>query len=274
MSVPRLSVQLYPFREQLAADPDATFARLAGLGFDAVEPFALLDRPAELAARLARHGLSAPSVQAPFLSDDIEFGGHRVPLPPLSVTVGAARSVGAEILLDPMVPADRWRDRDEVARTADRLNDAADTAAAAGLRVGYHNHTVEFSTTIDGASAYEHFVSLLDPRVVLEVDVYWAAVAGQDVPALLRRLGDRVRALHVKDGPLVADPFATAGGYDPASFGQLPAGQGELPVAQILAAVPHAELDVIEFDRAPGDPFEAVAASARFVREVRAGGAV
>lgn len=268
-ATPRLSVQLYSVREQVAADPDATLARLAGLGFDAVEPFALLDRPAALAAALARHGLSAPSAQAPFLSDDIEFGGRRVPLPPLAMTLDAARAVGAEILVDPMVPADRWRDRDEVARTADRLNAAAETAAGVGLRVGYHNHAFEFATGDDGVSAYEHLVSLLDPRVVLEVDVYWAAVARQDVPALLCRLGDRVRALHVKDGPLVPDPFAGPGGYDPAALGQVPAGEGELPLTAILAAAPHAELDVVEFDHAPGDPFAAVAASAAFVRGAR-----
>jgi sugar phosphate isomerase/epimerase len=40
----------------------------------------------------------------------------------------------------------------------------------------------------------------LAPEVVLEVDTYWAYAGGADVPALLRRLGDRVVALHVKDG--------------------------------------------------------------------------
>lgn len=269
--MPRLSVQLYSVREQLAADTDATLARLTELGFDAVEPFALLDRPQEFGAALARHGLAAPSAQAPFLSDTIDFHGRTVPLPPAAVTFDVARGLGVEILVDPMVPAERWRSHEEIARTADRLNAAADAAAAAGLRVGYHNHSFEFHATVAGASGYEHFVSLLDRRVVLEVDVYWAAVAGQDVPALLSRLGGRVSALHLKDGPVVADPFSVAGAYEPEALGQLPAGQGELPLAEILQAAGQVELDVIEFDHAVGDPFDAVAESARYVRRARGG---
>jgi sugar phosphate isomerase/epimerase len=48
-------------------------------------------------------------------------------------------------------------------------------------------------------------------------------VAGQDVPALLGRLGERVRYLHVKDGPVTRDDPMTA------------VGSGRMPVAEILA---------------------------------------
>ena len=63
----------------------------------------------------------------------------------------------------------------------------------------------------------------LDDAVLLEVDTYWAAVGGQDVPALLGRLGDRVRYLHVKDGPVVdRDDFMTAVGAGPDAGGRDP----------------------------------------------------
>ena len=61
--------------------------------------------------------------------------------------------------------------------------------------------------------------------MLLEIDAYWAATGGADVPALLRRLGDRVIALHLKDGPLNGDKTA-----------QLPLGQGDLPAADVVAA--------------------------------------
>ena len=92
--------------------------------------------------------------------------------------------------------------------TADRLNQAAERAAEYGLRVGYHNHTQEFAASFGGRSAFEVFAEQLRDDVTLEVDLYWAATAKQDVPALLGRLGDRVKALHVKDGFLGPDPFA------------------------------------------------------------------
>jgi len=96
-----------------------------------------------------------------------------------------------------------------------------------GVTVGYHNHAWELSSHIDGRPALELFADLLDPVVLLEIDTYWAATAGQDVPALLRRLGARVFALHLKDGPLNGDIAA-----------QLPLGRGDLPAPEIIAAAP------------------------------------
>ena len=82
------------------------------------------------------------------------------------------------------------------------LNQAAVKAADHGLRLGYHNHDFELSSIVGGRPGLEVLADALDPAVILEVDTYWAAVGGQDVPALLGRLGDRVRYLHVKDGPI------------------------------------------------------------------------
>jgi sugar phosphate isomerase/epimerase len=86
----------------------------------------------------------------------------------------------------------------------------------------------------------------LHESVVLEVDTYWAAVGGQDVPALLRRLGERVRYLHVKDGPVTRDDPMTA------------VGSGRMPVAEVLAAAPAAEWHVVELDRCGTDMMTAV----------------
>ena len=67
------------------------------------------------------------------------------------------------------------------------------------------------------------------------------------MPALLRRLGDRVRYLHVKDGPAVnRDDFMTA------------VGSGRMPVAEILAASPSARWHVVELDRCATDMMTAV----------------
>ena len=86
----------------------------------------------------------------------------------------------------------------------------------------------------------------LDPAVLLELDTYWAAVGGQDVPALLGRLGDRVGYLHVKDGPVTRDDLMTA------------VGAGRMPVAEILAAAPAERWRVVELDRCATDMMTAV----------------
>jgi sugar phosphate isomerase/epimerase len=165
----------------------------------------------------------------------------------------AAAELGIGTVIDPMVPAERWQDAAEITATATGLNAAATVAAEYGVAVGYHNHWWEPAARVDGRNAFEVFADQLDPALVLEVDTYWATVAGEDTPALLRRLGDRVRAIHVKDGGLATD-----------GSGQVPAGQGRVPVADILAAAPQA-LRVIEFDRYDGDIFDGLAASHAFV---------
>jgi len=97
------------------------------------------------------------------------------------------------------------------------------------------------------------FADQLDPELVLEVDTYWATAGGEHAPELLRRLGARAHAIHVKDGGLETD-----------ATGQVPAGQGRVPVAEVLAAAPQA-LRVVEFDQYAGDIYEAIAASRAFV---------
>lgn len=37
-------------------------------------------------------------------------------------------------------------------------------------------------------------------NLLLEIDTYWAYVAGQDPVALMEKLKDRVKVIHIKDG--------------------------------------------------------------------------
>ena len=94
---------------------------------------------------------------------------------------------------------------------ARELNEGA-PGGGHGLRFGYHNHDFELSRWSAGARGSRRSRTSSTRRVLLEVDTYWAAVGGQDVPELLGRLGDRVRYLHVKDGPVTKDDPMTAVG--------------------------------------------------------------
>ena len=79
------------------------------------------------------------------------------------------------------------------------------------------------------------------------MDTYWAAVGGQNPADLLARLGDRVKFIHIKDGPVTADPTS-----------QLAVGNGKMPVWDVLAAAGSLEAGVIELDDFQGDMFDAV----------------
>jgi sugar phosphate isomerase/epimerase len=268
VSTPVTSIQLYSVNEALTADLDGTLARLAGFGLTTVEAFDFVRRADELAAAFARHGLAAPTGHAPFLSDEIRFGDTVMPVPPFADVLAAAKTAGITTVIDPMSSPEIWLDAEKIDALAARLNAAAAEAAEHGIRVGYHNHAQEFNGTFDGVSGYERFASRLDPGVVLELDTFWAATAGQDVEALIRRLGDRVIALHIKDGTPGVNPFAPdAAPFDPAQLVQKPAGQGDLPVAAYIGAASALEYAVIEFDYYPDDLLEGIGQAVSFLRE-------
>lgn len=266
MTQPQLSIQLYTVNDRLVADPDGTLARLAGMGITQVEAYAFVDRAESLAAAFAQHGLTARTGHAPLASDEIRRGDVVLPVPALEDVFSAAKTLGLEYVIDPFVPIERWLDAGQIEATATRLNEVAQQAAEHGLKVGYHNHAQEFVADVDGVNGYEYFASLLDAEVVLELDLFWAATAGQDVVALLGRLGDKVKALHVKDGVIGENPFVVGAPLlDKTTLDQRAAGQGELPLLEAIAASPSTEYAVIEFDYVPGDIFEAVQGSADFL---------
>ena len=245
MSTSAPSVQLYTVRESLAADPTGTLDALAALGFTEVEPFGLPDLVDRLGPELKRLGLSAPTTHAGFIDSDAA-GRARV--------FDAAEKIGVRTVIDPFIPPERWQSADDVREIAKRLATAAGEAADRGLRVGYHNHAHELASAIDGVPALEFFAGILDERVVLEVDTYWALVGGVDPVALLERLGERVIAIHVKDGPVPGDVAD-----------QTPLGQGSVPIRDILAAAPGA-LRVLELDESRMPPLDALAESLRYLR--------
>lgn len=239
----RLSVQLYTLREVLAEDLPGTLERLAGLGLAHVEPFLLTEYATQLGPALAASGLTAPTAHQHVIGTGEE-----------DEIFATAAALGVGTVFDPRIDRERFETADGVAAVADDLNAAAAVAARHGVRVGYHNHAQELEIVLDGTTALEMLADHLDDAVVLEVDTYWAAVGGQDPVELLKRLGERVTAVHVKDGPATPDPLD-----------QVPVGQGDLPVREILAAAPHA-LRVVELDDTRGDRFQAVAASVAWLR--------
>ncbi|MDT0345877.1 sugar phosphate isomerase/epimerase family protein [Streptomyces litchfieldiae] len=242
-----LGVQLYTVRDALSADRDATLGRIAEIGFTAVEPYDPTADPEGFKRVADDLGLTVMAIHAgQLLGDEPE----RV--------LDAIATLGTDLAFVPAgIPHEEFTTRDGLARTADLLNGLAGKAAGHGIRLGYHNHWWEIEPVIDGRHAIEILADQLAPEVLLELDTYWAAVGGADVPALLERLGSRVVALHVKDGPVKRDEPHVA------------VGQGAMPVPEILAAAPGA-LRIVELDTCATDFFDALAVSRAYLTELEA----
>lgn len=239
-----VSIQLYTLRDQLSSDRDATLAAVAAMGVDEVEPFGI-ENSDWLPEALAAVGLKAGSAHAGLLADPEKV-------------LAAAKALGVGTVFQPFFEPDKWLSADGIRELADGLNAQVDRFAEAGLKIGYHNHDWEFKAPeVDGVAAYDYFISLLDPRIVLEVDTYWAAAGGRDVVALLATYGDRITHLHIKDGPL-----------EPARSGaaNVVLGKGLMDIPPILDASPNRTW-VCEFDYAVVDPIEEVRQSIAYLKE-------
>ena len=236
------SLQLYTLRRPLEEDLPGTIRRVADIGFTQVEPYNFVATAKELGSALKENGLTAPSGHAPLLSQDQDE------------IFAAARDLGITTVIDPFIPADRWQTAEDIRATAEKLNEAAKKGAEYGIRVGDHNHQWELESIVEGRTALEYFADLLDPELVLEVDAYWVAVGGQDPVDILARLGDRVKLIHIKDGPLTTDTKA-----------QQPAGKGKVQVLDVIAAAKSLEVGVVEFDDYAGDIFDGIAQSLAFL---------
>lgn len=245
MSLPSLSLQLYSVRNALEADIPGTIQRVAEIGFAQVEAsYKVLSRGPALLEAIRANGLTAPTMTSPLLDVDRDH------------VFATANELGASTVVETFLPEPLWTSADDVRRLAGELNAAAEKAAGYGLRVGYHNHWWELEKHFEGATAFDLLISELAPEVVLEVDAYWVAVGGADPVDFITRHVDRVRFLHLKDGPL-----------NHVNTEQLPAGQGSMPLLSVIDAATRLEAGVIEFDDYAGDVFDGIAQAFSYLGE-------
>ncbi|MFI6512563.1 sugar phosphate isomerase/epimerase family protein [Streptosporangium sp. NPDC050855] len=244
-----LAVQLYSVREEAATGRPAVLRAIAEMGYGAVEPYDAHLDPEGLRDELAEAGLTVCSVHAPLLDEG------------RAAALAAAVTVGADTVIVPAAPGEWFADREGVELAAARIGEAAREAADHGLRLGYHNHWWELEQRVDGRPALEVLADLLDPSVLLEVDLYWAATGGVDPAELLTRLGARVSHLHVKDGPATREGPMTA------------VGAGRVPVVEALKAAPDA-VRIVELDHCAGDMLRALADSHAYLTDLVASGRV
>lgn len=244
MRADQIAVQMYTLREHAAADLDATFWRLAEIGYKQVEFAGYYDHPvADVAAMLERHGLRAPASHVQYAAFDENLNG----------VVEDAKTLGIEWLIVPMAPI-RDAGDDLIIETIGKLNEFGTRVADAGLKFAYHNHAFEFEAVLDdGLTVFDRLLTDTDPETVkLELDAFWANRAGQDPAQLMRDHGDRMRLVHIKD----------AGKDDPSK--DVPFGEGTLDWKAIIDAADAAGVEyyVTEQDN-PGDAFEDVATALR-----------
>ncbi len=240
-----VALQLYTVRHALAADPVATLRRVREAGYRWVETAPLTpDLPGSRLAELLRdEGLSVVAAHC-----DLPVGDRQ------ESVLDEAEILGTRRILWHGWPKDPNCDSTEGFEILlDRYRSAFEAARDRGLGFGLHNHWWEFEAV--GSECLCDWLDRRLPReVFFELDVYWAQTAGRDPVEVIRALGERVRMVHLKDGPAIHGKPMTA------------LGEGVVDLRAILDAAQSVDAWVVELDECASDPLRAAEKSLTFLR--------
>lgn len=211
----RLGFQLYSARRQSL---DETLQTVSRLGYDHVEGYAALYAdPEGLRRTLDAFGLTMPTAHV---------GLSELERPEIGLRL--ADRLGFEVIVCPIIPVERRpTDADGWRQFGEMLEAVAHPYVEHGLTFAYHNHDFEFAPFGD-LYAIDLMLETA-PSVRIEADLAWMARGDADARSWLRRGGDRIVAIHLKDlAP--AGENSNEGGW--ADFGD-----GVLPWPELFAAI-------------------------------------
>jgi sugar phosphate isomerase/epimerase len=191
-----LSVQLYTLRDQTAQDFAGTMRQLAQIGYAGVE--------------LAGYGNLKTAAEAKKAVDDagLKISGAHVGIEALEANVDKAIEdqavLGNKFVIIPWMPEERRKDASGWRSVAKSLGKVGEACKKRGMELCYHNHSFEFQKFKTGGGAEKYGLDIFyeesDPQLVkAELDTYWIKHGGVDPAVYIKRLGNRVRLLHLKD---------------------------------------------------------------------------
>src|SRR6195256_4447773 len=190
-SVP-VGLELYSVREALKLDPFATVRAVAQMGYECVEFYAPYFAWSESETKQMKKLMddldircfSTHNDETSFRPENLERARDR------NLILGSRYIVLSSSAQKSTL--DSWKG------LADSLNIVADKLEPSGLRVGCHNHQVEFRP-IQGQRPIEVLAKNTKPSIMLQLDVGTCIEAGSDPVEWIRSNPGRIRSIHCKD---------------------------------------------------------------------------
>ena len=247
----KVGVQLYTIREAIGKDAKGSLKQIADLGFGEVENFGYNGKffgmdAATYKSLIGDLGMTAPSGH--YMYNNILKGWEKA--------VEDAKAIGQDyMVLAYLLPPER-KSLDDYKKIAENLNKAGELCKQAGIQLCYHNHEFEFEA-MNGQLPFDILTNETDAGLVkIELDLYWASVAGQDPVGLFKKHKGRVALWHVKDMDKTPKKNFTE------------VGNGVIDFASIFK---HAKTSgmkhfFVEQDVCPGSPFDSIKQSIGYIK--------
>lgn len=185
-----VGVQLYSVRDDCARDLKGTLAAVAKMGYAGVEFAGTYGKTArELREMLDGLGLQCCGAH---IGLDTLVGEA------LKSTVEFHLELGNPYLIVPWIADERRNTKAAWLDTARLFSRIADDLRPHGLRVGYHNHHIEFER-FDGDTGFDLFYGSAANPVLMQLDTGNALHGGADPLEYLERYPGRAVTVHLKE---------------------------------------------------------------------------
>jgi sugar phosphate isomerase/epimerase len=253
-----LAVQLYTIRDAISKDFRGSLKHLADLGFKNVEAAFWPENVsvATAAGTLKEFGFNVTSCHVDMPTRDN-----------IAKLANNAKAYGCDKLIWHGWPEDkRYSSLEGTKELVKLYNESYKLAKDHGLHFGLHNHWWEYRNHVGSKLVYEILNEELNPDIFFETDVYWVKVAGQDPATILKKLKNRIRLIHIKDGPAVFNEKLIKDTPDPMT----PVGKGSLNIPSIVEACSDkVEWMVIELDKSTIDVYDALKQSRDYLAKFK-----
>ncbi len=256
--LPAVGVQLYTVRGVLPRKPLETLRALDEIGYREAE--VTFDNMDQIWPSLEQTRLKPVSVH---LDSAMIYGAKESQLDGVLQKV---KQRGFAFVVFPYLPENQRAGLEGARKLAGKLNAAGQKCRAAGMQLCYHNHAFEFQP-IQGSTPFEVLIEQTDKSLVgIELDVFWASVAGYDPAELLRRHAGRIPLLHLKDKAR-GTPVMYKESVPRTAFKEVGNGVIDFPAVLRAAAPAGVEHYFVEQDATPGDPVESLRQSYEYLRK-------
>ena len=243
-----IALELYSVRKECAQDTAGTIHAVAKMGYQGVE-FA------------GFYGKDAKTLRKILDDCGLKCCGSHTPLPDLlgdklPNTIEFNQTLGNKFLIVPGLPKDRTASRQAWLDTARLFNELADKVAPQGMRVGYHNHIIEFKA-LDGELPWDTFFGNTKKEVIMQFDTGNAMHGGGDATVYLKKYPGRATTVHCK-------PFSHA---KPDAL----IGEDELPwkdIFHLCETIGNTEWYIVEYERPNVPALEAVEKCLRAMKQM------
>jgi len=187
----KVSLQLYSIREMMAKDVPSTLVETAKAGYTGVEFAGFFGHTAEeIKSYLDNAGLVCSGTHTGLDALNPEN---------FAATVKFHQTIGATNLVVPGIPGEMYGSYDACCKTGALLNDIGAALKKEGIQLGYHNHHREFQV-FNGQYGLDLMYGNADAEnLKVELDCFWASVAGVNPAEYIRKYGERMFLLHMKD---------------------------------------------------------------------------